>query len=121
KTFKQIAKSMGRLVMMDDITEENSSFSVARMLIDSFQWELISEWIAIKVNESEFEVFVKEFGGEVYNVQSHSYRLSNTEDPGGNFRLQEHAFQKMVIDESMEKNSNSVSVVQESLLEVEDE
>ncbi|MED6148460.1 hypothetical protein PIB30_053390 [Stylosanthes scabra] len=47
------------------------SFSVARFLMDSFEWEYIHEWVTVHVNEWKFDVFVKEFGSEVYSRQCH--------------------------------------------------
>ncbi|MED6200226.1 hypothetical protein PIB30_083088 [Stylosanthes scabra] len=34
-------------------------------------WERIHEWVNVKVDDKVFEVFVKEFGSEVYSVYSH--------------------------------------------------
>ncbi|MED6128748.1 hypothetical protein PIB30_100994, partial [Stylosanthes scabra] len=61
--FKKIVKLWGKLEMQDDVTESTSSLSVTRILIDSFQSELINEWIIVKVDDVKFEVYVKEFGG----------------------------------------------------------
>ncbi|MED6206633.1 hypothetical protein PIB30_028623 [Stylosanthes scabra] len=40
-------------------------FSMARILIDCYQWEPIQEWITLNCDDHVFEVFAKEFGGEV--------------------------------------------------------
>ncbi|MED6157506.1 hypothetical protein PIB30_023703 [Stylosanthes scabra] len=37
-----------KLVMQDEITEDQKSFSVTRIIIDSFQWEPIQQWLTIK-------------------------------------------------------------------------
>ncbi|MED6132891.1 hypothetical protein PIB30_022970 [Stylosanthes scabra] len=66
-----IAKIWGRYVYVDDRTENSWSFSVARFLIDSYEWEAIHEWITVKVDDKEYEVFVKEFGSEVYSRETH--------------------------------------------------
>ncbi|MED6126637.1 hypothetical protein PIB30_080386 [Stylosanthes scabra] len=74
ENFDRIAKLWGKVVRYDDRTEESKSYSVARILIDSFQWEMIHEWINVKIDDRKFEIFVKEFGSEVYSVQSHPDR-----------------------------------------------
>ncbi|MED6164436.1 hypothetical protein PIB30_090067, partial [Stylosanthes scabra] len=70
-TFSNIAKLWGKLILMDDRTEEAMSFSVARFLVDSFEWELINEWVTIKFEEKKFEVHVREVGSEIYTLQAH--------------------------------------------------
>ncbi|MED6194272.1 Serine arginine-rich splicing factor 2 [Stylosanthes scabra] len=74
-TFKNIAKLWGTYVYADDRLGELMSFTVARFLIDSYVWEQINEWIKIKVEDREFEVFVKEFGAEVFSRESHPNEL----------------------------------------------
>ncbi|MED6193141.1 hypothetical protein PIB30_016235 [Stylosanthes scabra] len=74
-TFKNISKIWGNYVYADDRTGESMSFTVARFLIDCFEWEYINEWITIKVEDREFEVHVKEFGCEVYSRESHPNEL----------------------------------------------
>ncbi|MED6192685.1 hypothetical protein PIB30_012285 [Stylosanthes scabra] len=74
KNIKRITELWGKVVMMDDRTEEAKSFSTARILVDSFQWEMINEWITIKIEDRVFEVFAKEVGPEVYSVESHPDR-----------------------------------------------
>ncbi|MED6180241.1 hypothetical protein PIB30_008435 [Stylosanthes scabra] len=71
-TFNNIAKLWGKMVLMDDRTEHYWSFSVVRFLVDCYEWETISEWITIKVEDREFNIYVREFGGEAYNFQSHT-------------------------------------------------
>ncbi|MED6186445.1 hypothetical protein PIB30_066753 [Stylosanthes scabra] len=51
--------------MQDDITEKRRSFSVARVMVDCFQWEAIQEWMVVKCEGTIFDVYVKEFGGEM--------------------------------------------------------
>ncbi|MED6109445.1 hypothetical protein PIB30_033619 [Stylosanthes scabra] len=70
-TFRSIAKLWGGYVYADNRTEDCASFTVARFLMDCFEWEFISEWVLIKVDDRQFEVFVKEFGAEVYSRESH--------------------------------------------------
>ncbi|MED6144081.1 hypothetical protein PIB30_012167 [Stylosanthes scabra] len=74
ENFDRIARQWGKVVRYDDRAEEGKSFRVARILIDSFQWELINEWITVKVDNHRFDILVKEFGWEVYNIQSHPDR-----------------------------------------------
>ncbi|MED6156272.1 hypothetical protein PIB30_013078 [Stylosanthes scabra] len=74
QNIMRIGELWGKVVMMDDRTEEAKSFTTARVLIDSFHWEMINEWITIKNEDREFEVFAKEVGPEVYSVESHPDR-----------------------------------------------
>ncbi|MED6128967.1 hypothetical protein PIB30_103208 [Stylosanthes scabra] len=74
ENFDRIAKLWGKVIRYDDRTEEAKSFSTARILIDSFQWEMIHEWINVKIDDQLFEVHMKEFGSEVCSVQSHPDR-----------------------------------------------
>ncbi|MED6119632.1 hypothetical protein PIB30_013264 [Stylosanthes scabra] len=71
ETFNSFASLWGKMVKMDDRTEESKSFTRARFIIDCFQWERVHEWVSVKVDDREFEVFAKEFGSEVYSVQLH--------------------------------------------------
>ncbi|MED6177441.1 hypothetical protein PIB30_098165, partial [Stylosanthes scabra] len=57
--------------MLDDTTEKCCSFSNARILIDSYEWESIKERIELKVSNMQFEVYVKEIGWEIFSTQSH--------------------------------------------------
>ncbi|MED6219270.1 hypothetical protein PIB30_034285 [Stylosanthes scabra] len=78
ENFDKIARSWGKVVRFDDRAELSKSFSVAKVLIDCYQWEQIHEWISLKVDGRTFEVFVKEYGAEVYSVQSHPDLLEGT-------------------------------------------
>ncbi|MED6148184.1 hypothetical protein PIB30_050752 [Stylosanthes scabra] len=71
ENYNKIGKLWGKMVKLDDRTKESKSYSTARILLDCFQWERIHEWVSIKIEDRKFEVFVKEFGSEVYSVQSH--------------------------------------------------
>ncbi|MED6157712.1 hypothetical protein PIB30_025824 [Stylosanthes scabra] len=57
--------------MLDDRTEVPKSFTVGRILIDSYQWEIINEWVSIKIENQTFEVHVKEVGAEIYSIHAH--------------------------------------------------
>ncbi|MED6161392.1 hypothetical protein PIB30_060322 [Stylosanthes scabra] len=70
-TLRSIAELWGKYVYSDDRTKEMQSFGVARFVIDCYQWEEIHEWIKVKVDDWVFEIFVKEFGAEVYSRESH--------------------------------------------------
>ncbi|MED6155459.1 hypothetical protein PIB30_005311 [Stylosanthes scabra] len=72
--IRRIVELWGKVVMMDDRTEEAKTFSTARVLINSFHWEMINEWITIKIDDRAFKVFAKEVGPEVYSVESHPDR-----------------------------------------------
>ncbi|MED6164648.1 hypothetical protein PIB30_092244, partial [Stylosanthes scabra] len=71
ETINTLAKLWGKIIKMDDRTEESKSFTIARFLVDCFQWEMVNKWITVKVKDRVFEIFAKEFGSEVYSVQSH--------------------------------------------------
>ncbi|MED6200852.1 hypothetical protein PIB30_089306 [Stylosanthes scabra] len=71
ETFNSIVKLWGKLVFLDDIMEASMSFSVARFLVGCFEWDRINEWITVKAEGKDFEVYVREFGGEVYSFQAH--------------------------------------------------
>ncbi|MED6134531.1 hypothetical protein PIB30_037830 [Stylosanthes scabra] len=71
-TFEKIAKGLdARMVRLDELTEDRRSFSMARTLVDCFQWEPIQEWITIKCEGTVFDVYVKEFRGEILSRQVH--------------------------------------------------
>ncbi|MED6169138.1 hypothetical protein PIB30_018665 [Stylosanthes scabra] len=71
-TFNRIAKRLdGKLVMQHYPMEEGASFSVARILIDCFRWEPIQERVAVKCEDFQFQIYVKEFGADVISVQVH--------------------------------------------------
>ncbi|MED6182795.1 hypothetical protein PIB30_032017 [Stylosanthes scabra] len=80
KNFNKIAELWGKVIRFDDRAEEAKSFSTARILIDSFQWEMIHEWVNVTVDDRQFEVFVKEFGFEIYRIQSHLDREEGNSD-----------------------------------------
>ncbi|MED6176199.1 hypothetical protein PIB30_085783 [Stylosanthes scabra] len=71
ETINTLAKLWGKIIKMDYCTEESKSFTTARFLVDCFQWEMVNEWITVKVEDRVFEIFAKEFGSEVYSIQSH--------------------------------------------------
>ncbi|MED6169269.1 hypothetical protein PIB30_019911 [Stylosanthes scabra] len=72
EAFETIVNGInGKLVKQHEITEERRSFSVVRLLIDCFQWEPIQEWISVKYKGAIFDVYIKEFGGEVLTSQVH--------------------------------------------------
>ncbi|MED6203679.1 hypothetical protein PIB30_001373, partial [Stylosanthes scabra] len=79
ENFRKIAEQWGKVVRFDDRAEEWKSFSIARVLVNTFQWEFINKWINVKVEDYVFEVMVKEVGAEVYNVQLHPDR--DEDDP----------------------------------------
>ncbi|MED6147395.1 hypothetical protein PIB30_043703 [Stylosanthes scabra] len=79
ENFTKISEKWGKVIMFDDRTEESKSFSVARILVDCYQWEMVNEWVNVKVEDKIFEVFVKEFGAEVYSVSSHPDLVSVSE------------------------------------------
>ncbi|MED6216956.1 hypothetical protein PIB30_012962 [Stylosanthes scabra] len=78
----EVAKLWGNLVLADYRTEHYLSFSVARLLIDSYEWNNINEWINLKVDGREIEIYVKEFGGEIYSIQTHPCNSDGVIDSG---------------------------------------
>ncbi|MED6138577.1 hypothetical protein PIB30_075569, partial [Stylosanthes scabra] len=70
-TFARIARGLDGRVKQHELTEEGASFSVARILVDCYQREPIQEWISISCEDVDFEVYVKEVGGEVLSLQVH--------------------------------------------------
>ncbi|MED6119808.1 hypothetical protein PIB30_015104 [Stylosanthes scabra] len=90
ENLSRITTLWGKLIKQDDRTEEPKSFTTARVIIDSFQWETIHEWVTLRVDGRSFDVFLKEFGSEVYSVQAHpnlwedlSGTRENSSDNGG--------------------------------------
>ncbi|MED6222278.1 hypothetical protein PIB30_062855 [Stylosanthes scabra] len=65
-----IGKLWGKPIMLDDTTEQLCSFSCARVLIDCYEWAPIMECVQLAVDGVQFEVYVKEFGREIYSAQS---------------------------------------------------
>ncbi|MED6158790.1 hypothetical protein PIB30_035994 [Stylosanthes scabra] len=75
-TFDRIAKGMdGILVMQHELTKERASLTVARFLIDCFQWEPIQEWISVTCEDAVFQVYVKEVGADFLSFQVHPERI----------------------------------------------
>ncbi|MED6194152.1 hypothetical protein PIB30_025880 [Stylosanthes scabra] len=60
--------------MEDTTTEESYSFTTARILVDSFQWERIHDSFILKDGERRFDIVAKEFGREVFGLQAHPTR-----------------------------------------------
>ncbi|MED6148552.1 hypothetical protein PIB30_054164 [Stylosanthes scabra] len=56
--FSKIAKMWGKVVMFDDRIEESKSFTVARVLVDCYQWERIHEWVNVRVKDRMFEKLI---------------------------------------------------------------
>ncbi|MED6179816.1 hypothetical protein PIB30_004461 [Stylosanthes scabra] len=71
ENFNTISKLWGKMILIDDRAKESKSYSIARVLIDSFQWEAINKWISIKIEDITFDVFFKETGAEAYSVELH--------------------------------------------------
>ncbi|MED6138473.1 hypothetical protein PIB30_074549 [Stylosanthes scabra] len=62
ENFQSISKLWGKFILMDDRTGDPKSFSIARVMLDCFQWEQIHEWISLKIEDRVIDVFVKEVG-----------------------------------------------------------
>ncbi|MED6204057.1 hypothetical protein PIB30_005455 [Stylosanthes scabra] len=71
ENFENVEKLWGKVLRFNDKTEEPKSFIIGRILIDSYQWEHINEWISIKIENQTFEVHAKEVGPKMYSIESH--------------------------------------------------
>ncbi|MED6119820.1 hypothetical protein PIB30_015116 [Stylosanthes scabra] len=69
ETFMNIGKLWGKPVMMDELTDYYLSYTCASILVDSYEWEFIHEWVLLDDGERKFEVYVNEFGREMYNAK----------------------------------------------------
>ncbi|MED6191482.1 hypothetical protein PIB30_000582 [Stylosanthes scabra] len=70
--FDRIAKGIDRcLVMQHELTKDRASFTVARILIDCFQWEPIHEWISVTCQDAVIQVYFKEIGADFLSFQVH--------------------------------------------------
>ncbi|MED6180233.1 hypothetical protein PIB30_008427 [Stylosanthes scabra] len=74
ENFQSISKSWGKFILVDDRTGDPKSFSIARVMLDCFQWEQIHEWISLKIEDRVIDVFVKEVGTKSYSMESHPNR-----------------------------------------------
>ncbi|MED6119073.1 hypothetical protein PIB30_008586 [Stylosanthes scabra] len=70
-TMMKIGKLWGKPVMTDELMDYYLSYTCASILVDSFQWEFIHEWVVLDDGERRYEVYVKEFGREMYSAQAH--------------------------------------------------
>ncbi|KAL1341593.1 hypothetical protein AAHE18_09G098500 [Arachis hypogaea] len=68
-TFKKIGGQWGEVVGCDTGIKLRASFSVGRVLIDTYAMDVINEWIHITLGTSGFDVMVKEVGQKVYSSQ----------------------------------------------------
>ncbi|MED6113225.1 hypothetical protein PIB30_068849 [Stylosanthes scabra] len=78
ENFERIASLWGKVVQLDDRIELSKSYSIARVLVDCYEWEQINERVKVTVDERSFIVFVKECGSEIYSVQAHSNLAGST-------------------------------------------
>ncbi|MED6193437.1 hypothetical protein PIB30_019361 [Stylosanthes scabra] len=85
ETFMNIGKIWGKPVMMDELTELYILYTCGSILIDSYQWDMINEWVVLVDGERRFEVYVKEFGREMYSALAHQ----GEEDEGSLCRVNE--------------------------------
>ncbi|MED6145841.1 hypothetical protein PIB30_028947 [Stylosanthes scabra] len=99
ENFQSISKLWGKFILVDDRTGDPKSFNITRVMLDCFQWKQIHEWISLKIGDRVIDV-VKEVGAESYSMESHPNR--EVENSGSSESL------------------NSMSMVGESLVEVEE-
>ncbi|MED6118552.1 hypothetical protein PIB30_003768 [Stylosanthes scabra] len=71
ENIKRVAELWGKVVLHDDRSGESKSFTTARVMIDCYQWEMVNEWVSIKIENRTFDVFVKETSAEAYSVQAY--------------------------------------------------
>ncbi|MED6114175.1 hypothetical protein PIB30_077729 [Stylosanthes scabra] len=75
---------------MDDTTELKQSFSSVRILIDLNVWNFIHEWVTLEEGDRKFEVYVREFGREIFSAQTHPRTYHEVSlAPGDSSSLQE--------------------------------
>ncbi|MED6119377.1 hypothetical protein PIB30_011180 [Stylosanthes scabra] len=69
--FFEIGKLWGKPVMVDELTDYYLSYTCASILIDSYEWEMIHEWVTLQDGEYNFETYVKEFGRKMHSAQAY--------------------------------------------------
>ncbi|MED6173750.1 hypothetical protein PIB30_062593 [Stylosanthes scabra] len=79
-TFLNIGKIWGKPVMMDELTDYYISYTCGSILVDSYEWEFINEWVALDDGNRRFEVYVKEFGREIGLVRELAHFAPSLED-----------------------------------------
>ncbi|MED6208616.1 hypothetical protein PIB30_047003 [Stylosanthes scabra] len=110
-TISRIAMAIGgKLIMKHELTEETVCLGVARILIETCQWEPIREWIDVKCEDTEFEVYAKEFGCEVLSFQVHPDASKN-----------ESSVEVFDCQDSIDGDTGNSLVVEETPLENDDE
>ncbi|MED6140865.1 hypothetical protein PIB30_097587 [Stylosanthes scabra] len=70
----------GKFVSEYEVTSKNLSFTAPRVLVDSYTWEPIQEWIALRVDDRTFEIYAREIGREIYTDQAHPEEDAVNED-----------------------------------------
>ncbi|MED6159628.1 hypothetical protein PIB30_043916 [Stylosanthes scabra] len=71
EAFEKICKVWGKFVIEDVVNSKKLSFTAPRVLVDSYTWEPIQEWIALRVDDRTFEIYAREHGRDVYSIQAH--------------------------------------------------
>ncbi|KAL4329277.1 hypothetical protein AHAS_Ahas13G0284000 [Arachis hypogaea] len=79
-TFCRIGEQWGEVVECDKLMEACNSFSAGKVLIDTCVFDMINEWIHVKVGASGFDVMVREVGGEVYREECFRDNRTEAED-----------------------------------------
>ena len=62
------------MIFIKENTTGLRSLSVAKVLLDTCMWQPIQDWVVLRVGGLSYDVYVKEFGFEVFN------RLFNYDD-----------------------------------------
>ncbi|MED6203934.1 hypothetical protein PIB30_004064 [Stylosanthes scabra] len=105
ENFESIAKLWGKVIEYDDRGDESKSYSIARVLVDCYEWTMINEWINLKVDDKEFEVYVKEVGAEVYSVESHPNLIDDQLVSLANLQSQSVVEETPTVSEQRPENS----------------
>ena len=81
KNITKIGEEWDAEHSLDHSTEKGKSYSSARILVDTYVWQNIHEWVFLSINGKGFDVFVKEVGRERFN-QISSSRMEDEETKG---------------------------------------
>ncbi|MED6107359.1 hypothetical protein PIB30_013208 [Stylosanthes scabra] len=71
EAFQKICKVWGKFVIEDKVTSKKLLFTTPRVLVNSYTWEPIQQWIALRVEDRSFEIYARECGRDVYSILSH--------------------------------------------------
>ena len=67
--IRSIGEEWGAVVCIDKMTEEERSYSTAKIFIGTCVWQTIQGWICLSVGGKGYDVYVKEVGMEVFTAE----------------------------------------------------